>query len=446
MNIAQPCSRCINMDGTTNCSPEDFISVDAYSGSIHRRRPNRELVNCISRSLTSGDLSDVQFTVGGQYGPGKTFSAHKYVLCLRSSVFAGIFHKNLSEKIEQPIDIPDVMPAAFANMLRFLYTDTVYELYVDNVCQTLACAEKYNVQPLVKTCVTFIRARLRADNCLTILENIGAYSHAEKIVKRCWELIDRCATRVLESQHFTSIKQETLVTILQRDTLCVGENDVYLAVERWALTACGTHNLGPSTANRRQMLGDALFNVRFPLLTNAQLAKGPVKSRLLLPAEAEALYKYKSAKKKPPLPFLAQPRISSFHRIANTVYQHREKVFVKISKGRPVWGPAEIIGTRPRQFLFEWRSSMRDGNDAAAGTKIMRASDVLKPGQPLFAVMWPGYFRPSRYRRARKNQHVVYCEDQEHTLGLKWLMLQDDQMRALRARIALQGKKAKTSA
>ena len=51
-------------------------------------------------------------------------SAHKFVLSIGSAVFDALFNGRLATT-DSVIDIPDVEPAAFSALLRFLYTDEV---------------------------------------------------------------------------------------------------------------------------------------------------------------------------------------------------------------------------------------------------------------------------------------------------------------------------------
>ncbi|XP_055351483.1 BTB/POZ domain-containing protein 1-like isoform X2 [Paramacrobiotus metropolitanus] len=139
----------------------------------------------------------------------------------------------------------------------------------------------------MRICVEKIVSVLDVENCLAVLEQVAQWQGTTDPVREaCLHVLDEKTEEVLRSEHFISISQDTLRTILQRDTLSAGENDIYLAAERWAVEACKRNNMEPSAANRRQMLGDALFLVRFPLLTAAQLADAPAASGLLTEAES----------------------------------------------------------------------------------------------------------------------------------------------------------------
>ncbi|XP_055350034.1 BTB/POZ domain-containing protein 2-like [Paramacrobiotus metropolitanus] len=71
---------------------------------------------------------------------------------------------------------------------------------------------------------------------------------------------------------------------------------------------CKEKHMDASSANRREVLGQALFLIRFPLLTDTQLLDGPLQSGLLLQSEGWDIYHFKFADIKPPLSFSTEPR------------------------------------------------------------------------------------------------------------------------------------------
>ncbi|XP_055330127.1 BTB/POZ domain-containing protein 1-like [Paramacrobiotus metropolitanus] len=261
----------------------------------------------IRHVLTTGEQSDVQFAVGHQYGEAKTFHAHKFVLSISSEVFNAMFNGSLPEKCEAVIELPEIPPEAFDNMLKYLYTDAVEDLNWETVFSTLYCAKKYGIPSLVDLCTAFITAKVDKDNCLDVLENVQLLD-VDNVVNKCLELVDIYAREILQSERFIRVEQEMLQMILKRDSLPVNENVVYAAVEKWARNACWRSDLDPTDANRRQMLGPTLFLVRFPLMDDAQIANGPGTSGLLTKEELCNIYQYKHATIKPDIPFSAAPR------------------------------------------------------------------------------------------------------------------------------------------
>ncbi|XP_055357412.1 BTB/POZ domain-containing protein 2-like [Paramacrobiotus metropolitanus] len=110
----------------------------------------------------------------------------------------------------------------------FLYTDAVDNLSADNVFETMVCADKYDVPQL----------------------HCGEVSGS----------VDLNSAAILQSTEFTDTSQDTLQNILKRDTLSAEENEIYLAVERWAEAACARNALDASGANRRQKLDSGLLS------------------------------------------------------------------------------------------------------------------------------------------------------------------------------------------
>ncbi|XP_055344678.1 BTB/POZ domain-containing protein 6-B-like [Paramacrobiotus metropolitanus] len=188
-------------------------------------------------------------------------------------------------------------------------TNGVDNLNLNNVLQTLNCAEKYELAWLVGTCISFILGAIDTGNCVEILEKAIRYlPSSPMIMEECLCLIDESAEVVWQSDHFLAIGQEALQVILQRETLTADEHTIYSSVEKWATSACSQSYMEPSAVNRREKLGPALYHVRFPLLTNEQLMDGPAKTGLLVRSELCDIFSYKHSTDKPCIPFRTIPR------------------------------------------------------------------------------------------------------------------------------------------
>ena len=64
---------------------------------------------------------------------------------------------------DEEIPLPDVEPASFLALLKFLYSDEV-QIDPETVMTTLYTAKKYAVPALEKHCVDFLKRHLCADN------------------------------------------------------------------------------------------------------------------------------------------------------------------------------------------------------------------------------------------------------------------------------------------
>lgn len=74
-----------------------------------------------------------------------------------------------------------------------------------------------------------------------------------------------------------SQSQDTLVAVLERDTLGVREVRLFGAAVRWAEAEAHRQQLQPTPENKRKVLGKALTLIRFPLMTIEEFAAGDLK-------------------------------------------------------------------------------------------------------------------------------------------------------------------------
>ncbi|XP_028914705.1 BTB/POZ domain-containing protein 6 [Ornithorhynchus anatinus] len=266
-------------------------------------------------------MADVRFVVG-PVGASRTVPAHKYVLAVGSSVFYAMFYGDLAE-VGSEIHIPDVEPAAFLVLLKYLYSDEI-ELEADTVLATLYAAKKYIVPALAKACVDFLETSLEAKNACVLLSQSRLFEEPE-LTRRCWEVIDAQAEMALASEGFREIDRQTLEIILAREALNAKEAVVFEAVLGWAEAECGRRGLAASPANKRKVLGGALYLVRIPTMTLEEFANGAAQSDVLTLEETRGVFLWYTAANKPELDFpLAKrkgPAPQRCHRFQSSAYR-----------------------------------------------------------------------------------------------------------------------------
>ena len=81
------------------------------------------------------------------------------------------------------------------------------------------------------------------------------------------QVIDAQTELALEADSFVDIDYSTLEMIIKRETLNVHETTVYSAVCKWAAAECKRKNMPVEAGNKRQVLGDILFNLRIPAMS-----------------------------------------------------------------------------------------------------------------------------------------------------------------------------------
>ncbi|XP_055347873.1 BTB/POZ domain-containing protein 6-like isoform X1 [Paramacrobiotus metropolitanus] len=416
------------------------------STSHQRPRAHRAsgLYSYAMKTLTSGDLSDMQFSVGGDFGAAKKFKAHKYPRqspprgrhFSQYSFSAGTFlafavqcstrcsTEAWSKRVPRST-FPTACPTRLPTCSRYMYSDAVENLTAGNVVPTMRCADKYDLPELASMCLEFVDTKfveMNIGECVVMLEQAVQW-HVEDVVEKCLQLVKRQSDTVLQTEQFTTISQETLKMILQSSALTSEENIVYSAVERWAMAACKRDNLEPTAVNRRSKLGDALFLVRFPLLTGAQLVAGPGKSGLLLDSELLSIFMHQNGAVETKLAFSTERRSSA----AGQAFV-QDEVFAQDGGW---WQPAKVVGTLQDEVVLTWCASSNEARVAAA--KVVRAADILKSGQLLCCKVR----QPSRVgtyvQRNAEHHHVRFSDGEDAYPCFSQLFFKADQVSAWKA-------------
>lgn len=248
-----------------------------YGWQAHKWTVKERLATVFNRDM----LADVHFVVGKQVPPMR-IPAHKFLLSIGSAVFDAMFNGKMAEE-EEDIELPDVEPAAFLALLRFLYTDEVH-IGPETVMTTLYTAKKYAVPALEKHCVDFLKQHLSSDNAFMLLTQACLFDESV-LAQMCLDTIDKNTVDALNAEGFLDIDLDTLCKVLERDTLRVREIVLFTAVVRWADAECQRANVPSNPENQRSMLKRALYLIRFPLMTVEEFATEVVQSGILTDRE-----------------------------------------------------------------------------------------------------------------------------------------------------------------
>ncbi|XP_056463120.1 BTB/POZ domain-containing protein 1-like isoform X2 [Gadus chalcogrammus] len=221
-------------------------------------------------------LSDVRFVVG-KGRQAQRIPAHKFVLAAGSAVFDAMFNGGMATTSAE-IELPDVEPAAFLSLLRFLYSDEIH-IGPETVMTTLYTAKKYAVPALEGHCVEFLTKHLRADNAFMLLTQARLFDEPQ-LASLCLDTIDKSTADAINAEGFTDIDLDTLCAVLERDTLGIRESRLFGAVVRWSEAECFRQQLPITAENKQKVLGKALTLIRFPLMTVEEFAAVNPKPRV----------------------------------------------------------------------------------------------------------------------------------------------------------------------
>lgn len=139
---------------------------------------------------------------------------------------------------------------------------------------------------------TDLEARVFQSNCfpsdfidgeIKPLIDHGETSNAMRgLLDKCLRLIDQNADRILLQEAIEDMDEDGLREIVKRDTLRVAsEYHVFLALDRWTNRECKRRKLALNARNRRRVLGDLFYEIRFPYLKPEELLRKPIQTGLL---------------------------------------------------------------------------------------------------------------------------------------------------------------------
>uniref|UniRef100_A0A182SUB0 PHR domain-containing protein n=1 Tax=Anopheles maculatus TaxID=74869 RepID=A0A182SUB0_9DIPT len=132
----------------------------------------------------------------------------------------------------------------------------------------------------------------------------------------------------IKSEGFVDIDLKTFETILARETLNCKEIHLFEAALSWAHAACTKMDIEPTSSNKRQLLGQALYLIRIPTMTLEEFANRVAQLGILTNQETIDIFLNFTAKSKPKLTFPVKARAGLktqvCHRFASCAYRSNQ--------------------------------------------------------------------------------------------------------------------------
>ena len=254
-------------------------------------------------------ISDVSFVVEDStknHGTKIALPVHKYVLAISSPVFFAMFHGGIAEQGNR-IELPDCNSECLTEFLRFIYYDELH-LTANSVLGVMYLAKKYLVLSLMRQCGRFLEERIDPNNVFETLTQARQFRE-EELEKRCWFIVDLNTKQCLESPSFLELDEAVIKSLLRRETLKIEESELFDYTLRWAKKQCELNGLDTSGANIRKALGETLYFLRFPVMSQKKFAEEVVPQDVLCDREALNIFLHFSATNtKPDVVFPCVPR------------------------------------------------------------------------------------------------------------------------------------------
>ena len=177
----------------------------------------------------------------------------------------------------------------------------------------LYIAKKYCVDKLVKVCANFLREAIAPDTVCQIMEASRAISDSE-VYDQCLSFMWKNFTDSLKSKDFPTLCMRSLEDVMAIENVIVKEEELYENLMRWAESECKRQTLNVSWENKRKVLGDILYKVRFPLMKPKYFTKKVATADLLSDTEKVDVLMYHSSKDIAPKIFQVNERIQQVMR------------------------------------------------------------------------------------------------------------------------------------
>jgi speckle-type POZ protein len=187
----------VNGNITISCKIKSMIrtqqagKVAATERHLHKtpiRDDDQDLIlRQLEESFEKMPLSDVTFNING-----RKCSAHKAILAMRSPVFAAMFLHPTKEMQTGEVEVDDIDPDVFQEVLRYLYTGSPQSTAMDVMAPALlAAADKYLLDQLKTRCETHLVHQMSSQNCLDLLALTITHHPAEHLKKYAIEYFRR---------------------------------------------------------------------------------------------------------------------------------------------------------------------------------------------------------------------------------------------------------------
>jgi len=132
----------------------------------------------------------------------------------------------------------------------------------------------------------------RKDNIIVDQSNFGLENYFEnefncdnilnELFIKCYQILDANAEQILKSDQILNLDKESLAEMLSRDNLQISsELLAFECINRWATFQCQKHGKSLISKNKIEILGKALYSVRYLAMSMEDFTRGPYTSDLL---------------------------------------------------------------------------------------------------------------------------------------------------------------------
>ena len=185
-------------------------------------------------------------------------------------------------------------------------------MQVDQAFALMYASHKYMIQTLIVKCSEFLGRSIDAENICTMLDQSILFGEKQLQIKSL-AFIAENIEEVIEKENFLDLSYGSLLCIVKSDNLRIPELGLIHAVMRWADAQCKRQRLEPSKDNRRNVLKDVIYQLRFASLTPETFVRFNEMCNILNAEEIAEMFicKFSTEDKKKTTPWITLSRGSN---------------------------------------------------------------------------------------------------------------------------------------
>jgi len=150
-------------------------------------------------------------------------------------------------------------------------------------------SEKYMLHVIKDKCSHYLQSSLDEERACLVLQTAHDF-HLDDLRTNALKFILNIGEPCLESKSFLSLSPECLRLVIESDDLKCKEEIIYQKIIEWSTKRCHDQNLTVNDENIRQVLGDLLYLVRFPIMEPKYFTENVSKKSLLTLDEIVKVY------------------------------------------------------------------------------------------------------------------------------------------------------------
>ncbi|VDK71576.1 unnamed protein product [Litomosoides sigmodontis] len=187
------------------------------------------LAEHIGNLYITGECSDITLKVEGRLVP-----AHRVILAARSQYFRALLYNGMRETRDSEIELVDTSFSGFKVLMKYIYTGklSLSSMKEELVLEVLGLAHKYGFADLEISISEYMKAMLNVRNVCTVYSVAHLYS-LHSLCDVCLNFADKHAPEVISTQGFLQLPANAVEQMVQRDSLCAPEIDIFRAVREW---------------------------------------------------------------------------------------------------------------------------------------------------------------------------------------------------------------------